>query len=88
MVTGKIFTILRVGTFFVNYQVRETKTAKIIKTLQNLIESRAYVSSFKQGWVSVYDEFSDQQNEQELHRLAKDLSGHLATDVLAFLVHD
>ncbi|MFN6165560.1 MAG: ankyrin repeat domain-containing protein [Pseudanabaena sp.] len=88
LVTGKIFTILRVGTFFVNYQVRETKTAKIIKTLQNLIESRAYVSSFKQGWVSVYDEFSDQQNEQELHRLAKDLSGHLATDVLAFLVHD
>ncbi|HBC43021.1 MAG TPA: hypothetical protein DCZ88_14340 [Pseudanabaena sp.] len=88
LVTGKIFTILRVGTFFVNYQVRETKTAKIIKTLQNLIESRAYVSSFKQGWVSVYDEFSDLQNEQELHRLAKDLSGHLATDVLAFLVHD
>lgn len=88
LVTGKIFTILRVGTFFVNYQVRETKTAKIIKTLQNLIESRAYVSSFKQGWVSVYDEFSDQQNEQELHRLAKDLSDHLATDVLAFLVHD
>ena len=76
------------GSFFVNYQVRETKTAKIIKTLQNLIESRAYVSSFKQGWVSVYDEFSDQQNEQELHRLAKDLSDHLATDVLAFLVHD
>jgi ankyrin repeat protein len=76
------------GSFFANYQVREVEAAKVIKKLQNLIKARAYVSSAKQGWISVYDESSDQQNEQELHRLAKALSYHCATDVLAFLVHD
>lgn len=53
-----------------------------------MIRSRALVSDAEAGWVSVYDEASESQNENELERLAKELSSKVATEVFAFLLHD
>jgi hypothetical protein len=56
--------------------------------MEKLATSRAAISPPKNGWVTVYDEESDSQNDSIIHRIALGLSRSLKTDVLAFLVHD
>lgn len=53
-----------------------------------LVESHAYVSPEKNGWVTVYDEASDRQDDSIITRLASELSRSLSADVFAFMVHD
>jgi hypothetical protein len=76
------------GASFTNYQVRTKSNSAVQKALLGLIRSRAYVSPEKAGWVTVYDESSDEQDEATLGRIATELSKALDTVVLAFLVHD
>lgn len=76
------------GAFFTNYQVRGKSTAEACKALTPLVETHAYVSPEKGGWVTVYDEASDDQNEEILKHIAAELSKKLQTSVFAFLVHD
>ena len=75
------------GAFFTNYQIRAT-ASKVKKALEKVVDARAYISPEKNGWVTVYDESSDEQNEAIITRVAAALSKSLKTDVLAFLVHD
>src|SRR2546425_9700041 len=56
--------------------------------LRNLINTRAYVSSPRGGWVSVYEERTSLQDDEEIVRLARELSSHLEKPVIGFLVHD
>lgn len=76
------------GAFFTNYQVRAKSTSAVKKALQPLVRSRAYVSPEKSGWVTAYDESSDEQDEEKLNHIAAGLSKVLDTAVLAILVHD
>src|SRR5215469_15567249 len=76
------------GAFFTNYQVRGKSASDVSKAIEPLVETRAYVSTAKGGWVTVYDEASDQQDDGILKRTAAELSKQLGTAVLAFLVHD
>lgn len=76
------------GAFFTNYQVRGKSTAEVCKALTPLVETHAYVSPEKNGWVTVYDEASDDQNDETLKHIATELSKKLQTSVFAFLVHD
>jgi hypothetical protein len=76
------------GAFFTNYQVQGKSTLEVSKALAELVKSRAYVSPIKGGWVTVYDESSDKQNEKTLTHIASALSKSLNTVVFAFLVHD
>jgi hypothetical protein len=76
------------GSFFTNYQVRSDSALPVREALAGLAQGRAYVSPPKNGWVSVYDEKSDEQDDRLLRRIAAGLSGALKTAVLAFLVHD
>lgn len=76
------------GASFTNLQVRNA-TAKIISALlQKLTDSRAYVSPEHNGWVTVYPEVTEDQNDETLRALASGLSLSLKTDVIGFLVHD
>src|SRR5215469_2566751 len=76
------------GAFFTNYQVRGKSASDVSKAIEPLVETRAYVSTAKGGWVTVYDEASDQQDDEILKRIASELSKKLGTAVFAFLVHD
>jgi hypothetical protein len=76
------------GAFYTNYQVRSDSTADVVKALGPLVRSRAYVSPTKNGWVTVYDEASDDQSDVILREIAMGLSETLNTAVFAFVVHD
>jgi len=77
-----------VGAFFTNYQVRSDSMEDVIRVLNSSVRRRAYISPPKNGWVTVYDESSDDQDERELQRLAKTISKDLSTSAFAFLNHD
>ena len=76
------------GASFTNYQIRGKRTAEVKLALASLVETRAYISPEKNGWVTVYDEKSEEQDEGTLTKIAAALSRSLDTAVFAFLVHD
>jgi hypothetical protein len=76
------------GSFFVNYQIKSNDQAKVVAAASELVQGRAYVSPPKTGWVTLYDETSDQQDAYEIGRLGSELSTKLETVVFAFIVHD
>jgi hypothetical protein len=76
------------GAFFVNYQIKSTDQAKVVTAASELVQARAYVSPPKTGWVTLYDEASDQQDAYEIGRLGSELSAKLETVVFAFIVND
>ena len=76
------------GAFFTNYHIRKTDASRCAKALAAAIRSRALITDSKNGWTTVYDEESESQDVNVLHRLAKDLSSKLKTAVIAMMVHD
>jgi len=76
------------GAFFTNCQVRSTSTPAVAGALAKLIHSPAYVSPEKNGWVTVYAEATEDQDQKVFGRIAGGLSQTLKTDVFGFLVHD
>jgi len=76
------------GAFFVNYHVRSDSTARVCKALGPLIKAGAYVSPTKNGWVTVYEKSSDEQDDEIIRRIGSELSNTLKTAVISFLVHD
>ena len=77
------------GAFLTNYHIR-TDDLDAARDAVNALapNSRAYLSPPKNGWVTLYDEHSDNQDDAVLRRVAMGLSRRLATHVIAFLVHD
>ena len=75
------------GAFFTNYQIRSTSPDAVRDALKPLAK-RAYISPPKNGWVTVYEQQSDSQDDAILRRIAMGLSRKLATEVFAFCVHD
>lgn len=75
------------GASFTNCQVRSTDANAVTSVLAPLLKSRAYVSPASNGWVTVYDEASEQESSL-LIKLAKELSMALKTAVLGFMVFD
>ena len=76
------------GAFFTNCQVRGASTPAVAAALAKLTRSRAYVSPEKNGWVTVYAEATEEQDQTILCGIAQGLSRTLKTDVFSFLVHD
>ncbi len=76
------------GAFFTNYHVRTADATNCAKVLATRIRSRALITDSKNGWITVYDEQSESQDINVLHRLAKDFSTKLKTAVVAMMVHD
>lgn len=76
------------GAFFTNLHICHASSKAICAALPGLTESRAYVSPEGNGWVTVYLEATEDQNDKTLRAIAGGLSKNLKTDVLGFLVHD
>ncbi len=76
------------GAFFTNFQVHGATASATKKALSTLTQSRAYVSPEKNSWVTVYEESSEDQNEDTICRIAAGLSKKLGTAVFACMVHD
>jgi len=76
------------GAFFTNCQVRGASTRAVAAALAHFTRSRAYVSPEKNGWVTVYTEATEEQDQTVLCAIAEGLSRTLKTDVFGFLVHD
>src|SRR5215813_6853153 len=76
------------GSFFTNLHIRNTSTAAICAALPSLVEGRAYVSPESSGWVTVYCEAAESQDDETMRELAGGLSKMLKTEALGFLVHD
>ena len=76
------------GASLTNYQVRGKSAAEVSEAVASLVQSRAYVSPEKNGWVTIYDEASDRQDDKIITSMAAGLSKTLNTPVFAFFVHD
>lgn len=76
------------GAFFTNCQVRSASTSAVSQALAKLVKTRGYVSREKNGWVTVYTEATEEQDQTALCRIAGGLSKALQTDVFGFPVHD
>jgi hypothetical protein len=76
------------GSFFTNLHIRNASTAAICAVLPKLIDGRAYVSRESCGWVTVYCEATEDQDDETMRELAGGLSKMLRTEALGFLVHD
>ena len=69
------------GAFFTNFQVRNVSTKKICAAVPKLTDSRGYVSPESNGWVTVYLEATDDQNDETLRTIVGGLSISLKADV-------
>jgi hypothetical protein len=76
------------GAFIVNYQIRTESVGAVRTVLEKLISARAAISPPQNGWVTVYDEESDSQDDTMIRTIASGISRALKSDVIAFLVHD
>lgn len=76
------------GASFTNCHVRSSDLRSCAKALSAVVSSRAFLTQPKKGWISIYGETYDAQELSELERVAKGLSRKLATDAIAFLLHD
>src|SRR4051794_36034958 len=82
------YLISPMSASFVNYHLRTSDVAAVVRAAEQFISSRAYVSPATNGWITMYDETSDGQNPAEIDRLSHELSLTLHAPLLAFLVDD
>jgi len=76
------------GNFFTNFQVRADAIDPVLVEARRACLGRAFVAPPEGGWVAVYDEATEGQDESILRQVARGLSEGLATACFAFLVHD
>jgi hypothetical protein len=78
------------GNQFVNYQVKSESTSRVANCINKISSGKTYVSSPKEGWITVYNEKSedwyDGNTDVYIINLAKILSNELETVVFAFVV--
>jgi hypothetical protein len=78
------------GNQFVNYQVKSESTSRVANCINKISSGKTYVSSPKEGWITAYNEKSedwyDGNTDIYIINLAKMLSNELETVVFAFVV--
>lgn len=78
------------GQQFVNYQVKFNSQAEVAKIVEKLSSGKCYVSPPEGGWISIYDEMSENYYNPNLYEyivnFASSLSSNLNTLVFAFVV--
>lgn len=75
------------GNFYVSISVRGGEQKPVAALLEALGRT-AFVTKPEHGWVVVYDEACDAQDDAEIRSLGEALSGQLKRPVLAVLNHD
>jgi hypothetical protein len=76
-----------VGAFFTNIQVRSGEADDVEQALRPLLKAKAYLSKSENGWVSVFPEQTETQDES-LQRMTQSLSAMLKTDAVGIMCHD
>lgn len=78
------------GAQFINYQVKCDSQADAVKIVRRLSSGKCYVSPPEKGWISIYDEMSENYYNPNLYEyivnFASSMSGYLNTSVFAFVV--
>jgi hypothetical protein len=75
------------GGFFTNLHVKGDDLAAVVSALRSASATPAYVVRGG-GWLSVYPEATEDQDDTKLASLARTLSQRLGTAVIATLMHD
>ena len=76
------------GTFYTGLHAKCPERKLVSTAVMGIGASPAYVTNPKNGWVSVFPEQTESQDEKILEELSIKLSEHLHTGVIGFLVHD
>jgi len=74
-----------VGNFYTNYTLRGPTSESVAKLLAG---HSAIVTTAQNGYVTVFDEESDQQDDKIISQFSSRLSGEFSCPVLAVLNHD
>lgn len=75
------------GENFVNYQVRSDSISNVVNVVKKITKIKAYVSPSKNGWITVYDQSSEEFKSDEIYYFAQQLSFKLSTTTLALIVN-
>lgn len=76
------------GATFVNYQARSNESDNVVQVVKDLVIKKAYVSPPKQGWVTIYDEKSDDEIDYyAISYICQQLSALLSTAIFAFIAY-
>jgi hypothetical protein len=76
------------GTFFTNVHTRAAAPETIVAAFKSIGALPAYVTQPEKGWVGVYPEATEGQDQAFLERVGQALSATAGTVVYASLVHD
>lgn len=76
------------GSFFTNFHARSMDQDAVVRAVRYAGAVPAYVSASGGGWISVYPEPAESQDEALIQKIAQTLSTALHQAVFAFLVHD
>jgi hypothetical protein len=76
------------GLFCANFHFRTDDHAALSAAAAKRKFADCRVLPAKNGWVSMYEERSSQQDDERIRDLAKNLSKDLKTPAIAFMVHD
>ncbi|MEH2023094.1 hypothetical protein [Nostoc sp.] len=75
------------GEKFVNYQVRWVSQYDVAKIVERITRNEAYVSPSKNGWITVYDQTSEEFNHDYIRYFVQQLSIKLSTAVFTLMVY-
>ncbi|MBD2594052.1 hypothetical protein H6G74_06875 [Nostoc spongiaeforme FACHB-130] len=75
------------GEKFVNYQIRCDLQQDVVHIVEMITRNQAYVSPSKNGWITVYDQASEEFNYEYIRYFAQELSEKLSTLVFTFIVN-
>ncbi len=75
------------GEKFVNYQVKWVSQHHVAQIVERITRNQAYVSPSKNGWITVYDQTSEEFNRDYIRYFVQELSTKLSTTVFTFMVY-
>jgi hypothetical protein len=75
------------GEKFVNYQIRCDSQDDVVQIVEMITRNQSYVSPSKNGWITVYDQTSEEFNHDYIRYFTQELSKKLSTIVFTFMVN-
>ncbi|ERN41464.1 ankyrin repeat-containing protein [Rubidibacter lacunae KORDI 51-2] len=77
------------GATFVNHHVRSDRREPVEQAVQTLSEAGAYLSTARQGWVSIFDQAVEEQfDESGVEQFTRQLSAQLESIAIGVVVSD
>jgi hypothetical protein len=74
------------GEKFVNYQVKHNSQHDVAQVVKTITGNQAYVSPETNGWITIYDQTSEEFNPEYIYTFVQQLSKKISTTVFTFVV--